>query len=146
MLIRSAKLDRHLEQQLSYRLRAYVDGGRNQDSIFTLSGLRSWMLCQAWPTPSSSAELEVLAVLGWSAICAIDDEPEQEVAVRGELGRQLDYLHGASVRRPASLDAFHAQQARQGLYRQLQRAAEPGSSRRAFFGLPRFNPKEPDHR
>lgn len=128
-----------LEQQLAYRVRACVAGGRTIDTEFTLPGLRGWMLCQRWPDPAPSAWLECLAVLSWSAICAIDADPDQEVVIRGELARQLEYLDGAHVRRPQSLDAFRFEQTRLELYNSLRKAAEPGSSRREFFGLPRFN-------
>lgn len=134
-----------LEQQLAYRVRAYLAAGRTQDAVFSLPGFRGWILCQTWPSPAPSAWLECLAVLSWSAICAIDADPEREVIVRGELSRQLDYLDGANVRRPASLDAFRSEQTRDDLYTSLRKAAEPGSSRREFFGLPRFNAADKLH-
>jgi hypothetical protein len=128
-----------LEQRLSYRVRAWVADGRSIDTEFTLPGLRGWMLCQTWPSPAPTAWLECLAVLSWSAICMIDTEPDRELNIRQELARQLEYLDGASDRRPSSLDAFRLEQTRLDLYASLRKAAEPGSSRREFFGLPRFN-------
>jgi hypothetical protein len=128
-----------LEQRLSYRVRAWIADGRSTDTEFTLPGLRGWMLCQTWPFPAPSAWLECLAVLSWSAICVIDTDPDQELVVRTEFARQLEYLDGTSIRRPVSLDAFRLEQTRIDLYTSLRKAAEPGSSRREFFGLPRFN-------
>lgn len=135
----SASIVTRLEQQLAYRVHAYLAEGRQQDSVFSLPALRMWMLGQTWPFPVPSTRLECLAVLSWSAICAIEAEPEREVVIRGELGRQMDYLDGANVRRPVSLDAFQPAQARIALYTNLRTAAEPGSSRRQIVGLPRFN-------
>jgi hypothetical protein len=131
-----------LEQRLAYRVREYVAGGRSIDDPFTLAGLRTWMLCQAWPFPASSARLECLAVLSWSAICVIESEPEREVTVRNELSQQLAYLEDASARRPVSLDAFRAEQTCIAIYASLRKAAEPGSRRRELLGLPRFG--DPD--
>lgn len=141
-MTQSPKSIAQLEQQLAYRVRAYLGAGRTQEALFTLPGLRGWMLCQTWPFPAPSAWLECLAVLSWSAICAIDADPKQESMVRNELARQLDYLDGVGVRRPASLDAFRSERTRTELYASLRKAAEPGSSRRVFFGLPRFNPAD----
>jgi hypothetical protein len=131
-----------LEQRLAYRVRAWVADGRSLDAEFTLTGLRGWMLCQTWPFPAPTAWLECLAILSWAAICMIETEPDRESIVREELARQLDYLDGASARRPASLDAFRLEQTRIDLYSNLRKAAEPGSTRREFFGLPRFNSAE----
>ncbi len=128
-----------LEQQLAYRVRAYIAASPQRESEFTLSGLRIWMLSQSWPWAGRSAWLECLAVLSWSAICAIDAEPEREVVIQGELERQLDFLDGANVRRPSSLDAFRSDETRVEVYTALRAAAEPGSARRQSLGLPRFN-------
>lgn len=128
-----------LEQRLDYRVRAYIAGGRTVDPEFTLPGLRSWMLSQIWPLPAPSDWLECVAVLCWSAICSIESESEREVAVRNELRGQMDYLDGASPRRPRSLDAFRSEETRSELYASLRNAAAPGSARRESSGLPRFN-------
>jgi hypothetical protein len=133
-------LNAHLEQQLAYRVNACVIGSRTTEQIFTLSGLRGWMLCQSWPPQALSARLECLAVLSWSAICSMDVDPEREAIALNELARQLEFLGGARIPRPSSLDAFESAQTRHELYGGLRKAAEPGSSRREFFGLPRFNP------
>jgi hypothetical protein len=127
-----------LEQRLAYRVRAYVAGGRAMDAEFTLPGLQGWMLCQAWPLPPPTAWLECLAVLAWSAICSIENDPDREQSVRDELARQMGYLEGGETPRPASLDQFRLENVRLDLYASLRQAAEPGSSRRRLLGLPRF--------
>ena len=128
-----------LEQQLAYRIAACLAGTRSIDLTFTLPGLRGWMLCQRWPEAAHSDRFECLAVLTWSAICSIDAAPERESIVLKELTQQIEYLGGTRVLRPASLDAFRSAQRRHDLYASLRKAAEPGSSRREFFGLPRFD-------
>lgn len=126
-----------LEQRLDYRVRAYAAGGRAMDVEFALAGLRVWMLSQTWPFPAPSAWLECLAALSWSAICAIDAEPEREANVRSELARQLDCLEVTAARRPTSLDELRSGQTCTDLYTSLRQAAEPGSLRRELLGLPR---------
>jgi hypothetical protein len=128
-----------LEQRFAYRVREYVAGGRSIDPEFTLPGLRSWMLCQHWPDPAISRLVECLAVLSWSAICQVEAEPERELAVRSELAHQLDFLDGVDPHRPATLDTLLSPQGRTTTYANLRKAAEPGSSRRELWGLPRFN-------
>lgn len=127
------------EQRFAYRVREYVAGGRSMDAEFTLPGLRSWMLSQRWPEPTDSLLLECLAVLSWSAICQVEAEPEQETVIRSELARQLDFLEGNDPHRPATLDTVLSMQGRNTTYANLRKAAEPGSSRREYWGLPRFN-------
>lgn len=136
---RSAPPASVLEQRFAYRIREYLAGGRTQDAEFSLPGLRSWMLCQQWPDPPESLLLECLAVLGWSAICQIEDRPADESAIRQELGRQLDYLEGHTTDRPPSLDHELSMTNRVRTYANLRHAAEPGSARRERWGLPKFN-------
>jgi hypothetical protein len=138
-MTRHADPDSNLEQQLAYRVAACLADARTTDPTFTLPGLRGWMLCQRWPEAALSARLECLAVLTWSAICSIDADPDQEPSVLKELAWQIEYLGGVRALRPASLDAFQSVQARRDLYGSLRKAAEPGLSRREFFGLPRFD-------
>lgn len=127
-----------LEQRLAYRLRAFAMGGRNMDAEFSLPGLSNWMLSQTWPEKAPTPWMECLVVLGWSAICGAEAEPDREDIVRRELLAQLEYLDGRSDQRPVSLDAFRKEAARTGVYSSLRVASAPGSARRALNGLPRF--------
>ncbi len=131
-----------LEQRFIYRVHEYLADGRSIDAEFTLPGLRGWMLCQSWPEPPASAKLECLAVLSWTAICQVETDPDRESEIRRELARQLDFLDGSSSTRPATLDAILSTEGRTGTYTSLRQASEPGSNRREFWGLPRFNAAE----
>lgn len=128
-----------LEQRFAYRVQVYLANSRSIDAEFTLPGLRGWMLCQKWPDPPSSPTLECLAVLSWDAICQMDGQPDDEDAIRGELGRQFDYLTGQSSRKPATLDTLLSSQVRRTTYLNLREAAAPGSTSRESLGLPKFN-------
>jgi hypothetical protein len=128
-----------LEQRFAYRVQMYLANSRGIDAEFTLPGLRGWMLCQKWPDPPPSATLECLAVLSWSAICRVNSDPDDEDAIRSELGRQFDYLTGQSSRKPASLDGLLSPKGRRSAYDSLREASAPGSSSRESLGLPRFN-------
>jgi hypothetical protein len=131
-----------LEQRFIYRVHEYLADGRNVDAEFTLPGLRGWMLCQKWPDPPDSPKLECLAVLSWTMICQVESDPERESEIKRELARQLDYLDGSSTKRPTTLDAVLSTEGRSGAYASLRKASEPGSTRREFWGLPRFNAAE----
>lgn len=130
-----------LEQRFFYRIQEYLADRRSIDAEFTLPGLRGWMLSQKWPDPPSE-KLECLAVLSWTAICQVESSPDEEDEIRRELGRQLDYLDGSSSLRPATLDTLLSADGRTEAYTSLRRAAEPGSSRREYWGLPRYNAAE----
>jgi hypothetical protein len=130
------------EQRFAYRVREYLAGGRSLDAEFSLPGLRSWMLCQRWPDPDVSLLLECLAVLSWSAICQAEAMPDDEFLIRQELARQLNVLEGLEPLRPPTLDIELSMQKRTDTYADLRKAAEPGSSRRELWGLPRFNAAE----
>jgi len=131
-----------MEQRFTYRIHEYLADGRNIDAEFTLPGLRGWMLCQSWPDPPESPKLECLAVLSWTAICQVESDPEREREIRRELARQLDFLDGTSSAKPTTLDDVLSTKGRKGAYSNLRQAAEPGSTRREFWGLPRFNAVE----
>lgn len=126
-----------LEQQVRYHVHTYLAGGRIQDAVFTMPRLRGWMLSQSWPAFAPSRQFELLVVLTWNAICTVDEDPEQEVIARGELGRQLDYLQNETGRRPVSLEHFQAQHARRTRYITLREASEPRATARGLYALPR---------
>ena len=128
-----------LEQRFIYRLQEYLANRRGIDSEFTLPGLRGWMVSQPWPEAPTSQRLECLAVLVWAAICQVDEAPEREREVRQELIHQLDFLEGGRADQPPNLPDVLAKKARTALYKDLLAAANPSSTRRATWGLPRFN-------
>ncbi len=130
------------EQRLTFRIYQYLANDRNADAEFSLAGLRGWMICQRWSDPPASNTIACLAVLSWSMICQADAAPEQERALRYELGRQLDFLDGSSQMRPASLDVVLSQSVRDRVYADLREAAGPDSTRRQSLGLPRFSANE----
>lgn len=100
------------------------------------------MISQPWPEDPAPQRLECLAVLVWSAICQVDDTPEREREIRQELIDQLDFLEGGRKEQPPGLQKILAETTRTALYQDLQLAANPGSTRRATWGLPRFNTAE----
>ncbi|HET9662254.1 MAG TPA: hypothetical protein VFP05_18150 [Thermomicrobiales bacterium] len=128
-----------LEQRLMYRLQEYLADRRGIDAEFTLPGLRGWMVSQPWPELPVPQRLECLSVLVWSAICQVDDAPEREGEVRHELMLQLEFLEGGHIEQPPTLAQVLSETARTAIYQDLRAAANPGSMRRATWGLPRFN-------
>jgi hypothetical protein len=126
-----------LEQQLAYRVHAYLTNQRRMAAEFTLPGLRDWMLCQTWPVAPERQSLECLAVLAWSAVCQADGAPDQEAAIRQGLIQQLDFLGGISNLRPSSLEIIESAPKRTRAYQELCSASAPGSAGRVLVGLPR---------
>lgn len=130
---------RLFEQRFAYRVREYVNGGRANNSEFSLSGLRGWMLAQNWPEPALSQRIHWLAVLSWSAIRQAEADPSREPEIRRDLGRQLAFLDGTSPNQPQSLAPLLAEHKQAEIYADLHEAAQPGSAVRSSLGLPRFN-------